>query len=107
MFWSPHINKITKARQKLGFLKVNIHSVLKETKTAAYPTLEYCSYVWDPYTHRDIGKIEKVQRQAARFVNNNYRKSPGGVTDILKDLKWDSLERRGKYSKLTLFNKMI
>lgn len=95
MFWSPHINKITKARQKLGFLKVNIHSAHKETKTAAYhtivrPTLEYCSYAWDPYTHRDIGKIVKVQRQTARFVNNNYSKSPGVVTDILKNLKWDS-----------------
>ncbi len=79
--WSPHVNKITsKASQTLGFLKRNLHSAKPDTKTAAYnslvrPTLEYSCSAWDPYTQKDIQKIENVQRRAARFVTNNYEKN--------------------------------
>ena len=30
----------------------------------------YLSSVWDPYTKRNIDKIEAIQRRAARFVLN-------------------------------------
>lgn len=111
--WTPHINKVTsKASQSLGFLKRNIHSAKKPTKVAAYqaivrPTLEYCSSVWDPYTQKDIDKLENVQKQAARFSTNNYRKTPGTVTNIMTELNWNTLEYRRKTSRLTLFYKMV
>jgi len=111
--WSPHVNKITaRAKQNLGFLKRNLHSARKDTKVAAYntivrPTLEYCASVWDPYTQKDIDKIESVQRQAARFATNNYSKLPGTVTGIMSDLQWNSLESRRQSSRLALFHKMI
>ena len=52
--WNTHINKITASASKtLGFVRHNLGSCTKETKTAAYvslvrPTLEYSSAVWDP-----------------------------------------------------------
>ena len=70
------------------------------------PTLEYCSSVWDPYTQKDIDKLENVQKQAARFSTNNYCKTPGTVTNIMTELKWNTLEYRRKTSRLTLFYKM-
>ena len=111
--WSPHINKIcSKASQSLGFLKRNIHSSKPCTKAAAYnsivrPTLEYCSSVWDPYHQKDIDKIENVQRQAARFVANNYSKTPGTVSNIIQDLKWNSLQSRRQQFRLILFYKIV
>lgn len=40
LYWTPHVNKVTgKAKQRLGFLKRNINSSRKETKTAAYNTI--------------------------------------------------------------------
>jgi hypothetical protein len=110
--WSAHTNKITsKASQTLGFLKRNLHSASKETKTAAYnaivrPTLEYSSAAWDPYLKKDIDKIETIQRRAARFVLNDYSKAPGSMTNILTALNWPSLESRRTNSRLVLFYKI-
>ena len=36
------------------------------------PHLEYASTCWNPYTKRNIDKLEAVQRRAARFVLNLY-----------------------------------
>ena len=33
-------------------------------------TLEYCSFVLDPYLQQDINAIEEVQRHAARIIIN-------------------------------------
>lgn len=71
------------------------------------PTLEYCSSVWDPYYQKDIDKLDNIQRQAARFVLNNYSKTPGTVTNILSNLNWTSLQLRRKYSRLVLYHKMV
>ena len=35
-------------------------------------SLEYSSAVWDPFRQKDIDKLEKIQRSAARFVTQNY-----------------------------------
>ena len=35
-------------------------------------TLEYISVIWYPYLQKDIDKLEKVQRQAARFISGDY-----------------------------------
>lgn len=51
----------------------------------------YSSFVWDPYTVSLSTKVDQIQRRAARFVYNDY--SPhSSVTEMLKDLGWDSLE---------------
>ena len=42
-----------------------------------------------------------VQRRAARFVSNNYKKSEGTVTDLLSKLNWQSLGERRKNARLT------
>ena len=40
--------------------------------------------VWDPFTQNEIDKIERLQRQAARFINNHYKSREENVK--LKDL---------------------
>ena len=49
---------------------------------------------------------EKVQRRAARFVKN-YKRRESGVTEIMRELKWESLERRGETSRLVIFYKSL
>ena len=109
-----NVNKISSkaSRSGLGFLKRNIHSSKMETKAAAYnsiswPSLEYCSSVWDPYHQKNIDKIENVHRHAARFVTNNYSKTPGTVTNIIKDLNWSTLQSRRQQARLVLFYKIV
>ena len=35
--------------------------------------LDYGGSIWDPYQVKDIEKLESVQRQAARFITNDYQ----------------------------------
>ena len=60
------------------------------------PILEYGSSVWDPHTGKLQEELEKVQNRAARFVTRNYVYETGSMTDILGQLKWESLKKRRK-----------
>ena len=79
-------------------------------KEAAYkglvrPVLEYGSSVWDPHTRGLQEELEKVQNRAARFVTGNYVFETGSMTGILGQLKWESLKKRRKDSRLILLYK--
>ena len=79
-------------------------------KEAAYkglvrPVLEYGSSVWDPHIHGLQEELEKVQNRAARFVTGNYVFETGSMTGILGQLKWESLKKRRKDSRLILLCK--
>ena len=81
-------------------------------KSTAYtslvrPVLEYASPAWDPTSSEGIVKLEKVQRQAARFVHGNYsERDPGCVTRMVSDLGWETLESRRKKDRLTTLYKI-
>ena len=79
--WEAHINNITsKANSTLGFLRRNHKACPPKLRETAYfslvrSSLEYSSAVWDPFRQKDIDKLEKMQRSAARFVTQNYRQT--------------------------------
>ena len=109
--WNTHISNVcTKANRTLGFLRRNLYSCPPDVKEAAYkglvrPVLEYGSSVWDPHTHGLQEELEKVQNRAARFVTGNYVFETGSMTVILSQLKWESLKKRRKDSRLILLYK--
>ena len=108
--WNIHINTITtKANQTLGLLRRHLRCCSPATKETAYkalvrPQLEYCSAVWDPKGDTEI--LEKVQRRAARFVKGDYRQQ-SSVTQMIKDLGWQSLQERRAISRLSLMYKIV
>ena len=110
--WSSHINKIcTKANRTLGFIRRNLKNCNQRFKETAYislvrSVLEYSSTVWDPYLEKDIKKIENIQRNAARFVKNDYSRH-SSVTSMMKDLNWTPLQDRRRENRLLLFFKII
>ena len=63
--------------------------------------MEYASTVWDPSTKKYTKAVENVQRQAARFVMNDYRRR-SSVGNMLESLEWKSLERRQADAKLMM-----
>ncbi|XP_072028333.1 uncharacterized protein [Amphiura filiformis] len=69
------------------------------------PIAEYASCVWDPHTHPNITKLESIQRQAARFVMNDYSRE-NSVSAMLDELNWDSLQHRRAVSKVTMMHRI-
>ena len=64
--------------------------------------------VWDPKSILLQDELEKVQKRPARFVTGNYVDSEtGSMTGILKQLKWESLKKRRKDSRLIMLYKSL
>jgi len=110
--FNTHIDAICfKANRTLGFLRRNLHGCTQDIKHLAYntlvrPTLEYCSTVWDPYTHRNIDRLERINTKAARFITNNYTYAPGITTRIKQQINMDFLHVRRQTHRLTLMYKI-
>ena len=104
MDWDNHINNVAnKANRTLGFLWRNLKissSAIKDRAHKAFvrSILEYASSVWDPYTQKNIDKLEAVQRRAARFMLNRYHNT-SSVHLMLDSLGWPSLEQCRKTSR--------
>ena len=109
--WYKHISSISsKVSRSLGLIKRNVWNCPRKVRETAYtsivrPKLEYAGTSWDPRYEKDISTLEKVQRKAARFSLQNFNKT-ASVTDMLSDLKWDTLEPRRKKNRLTLMYKL-
>ena len=58
-----------------------------------------------PHTDKNVQQLERVQRQAARFVSGDYRRTTS-VTGLLTQLSWDSLEIRRLLNQTTFFYKI-
>ena len=71
-------------------------------------SLEYSSVVWDPHLQKDIEKLKKIQRQAARSISGDYSsRDQGCVTRMLKDLAIPLLQDRRKANRLVFFCKVV
>ena len=70
--------------------------------------LDYGSIIWDPYLLSDIDKIERVQRQAARFITGDYKtREEGCVTKMLENLALRPLQERRSASRLIFLYKVV
>ena len=110
MKWDKHINNtVNKGNRIHGFLKRNIRPYSQDLKSKAYkvivgPTLEYASAsaILDPYTKKRINTLEMIQHRAARYVKNRYERY-ARVTEMLRELQWDSLEEKRRRQRLIKF----
>jgi len=68
------------------------------------PKLQYACSAWDSHHQKDKAALEIVQRKAARFVTGNCDRL-ASVTEMLQDLKWDTLETMSPANRLTLEHK--
>jgi len=105
--WNTHVDiTAKKATQSLNFIRRNFSccpSSIREQcyKTLVRPQLEYASSVWDNPVKRNATKIEAVQRSAARFTCQDYKRT-SSVTTMLQKLQWDSLEQRRARSRVLM-----
>ena len=111
--WSEQNKTVCKkANNVLGFLKRNTAGCPKRVKETCYntlvkPILNYGSSVWDPYQINQIQKLDKVQKNAARYITNNYSFNSGSTDTNFKELGWISLSEQRAKSKVTTLYKGI
>ena len=112
--WSSHITKITKtANSTVGFLRRNLKMCPTDCRKTAYISLvrsvvDNGSIIWDPYLTRGIEKLERVQRQAARFITGDYNsREEGSVTKMLETLELETLERSCSSCRLVFLFKVV
>ena len=67
--------------------------------------LEYSGSVWDLSGAGLQNELKKVQNRAARFVTGNYNFETRSMNGILEHLKWESLNKRRRDSRLILLYK--
>ena len=71
--------------------------------------MHMCSAVWNPVGDGNKGlgvKLESVQRKAARYVFNDWRKT-SSVSAMINNLGWTLLEEKRKISNLLMLHKII
>ena len=109
--WDSHVDAVTaKATRSLNFIRRNIrigNPTIKQHayKTLVRPILEYSQTVWDPHTACAAKRIEAVQRRAARFTCNRYRRT-SSVTQMMNTLEWQPLAERRRLARLVMFYKI-
>lgn len=110
--WGSHIKNVcASAFRKLGLIKRKLKISPPELKLLAYyslirPKLEYCSIVWDPFTKKDIARLEKVQRMAVRFVYGKYKRTDS-PTLLMQSNRIMTLETRRKIARLKFLHKLF
>jgi hypothetical protein len=101
---------MSKANQRLGFLRRNLKGSPYRLREMAYLSLvqcslEYCGSIWDLSDKQEVDMVEVVQRRAARWACGAY--GIISVTALLRDLRWLSLTDRRRNQRLCLFYKML
>ena len=64
-----------------------------------------CPGVWYPSSILLQEELEKVKKRAARFVSGNYIYETGSMAGILEQLKWESLKKGRRDSRIIMFYK--
>ena len=111
--WEKHINNVArKANNTLNFLRRNLRYCPRDVKSTAYfslvrSTMDYAASCWDPYLQKDKDKLEQINRRAARFVGNIPRSDrTTSVTSLMKDMQWNTLEKRRQNQRMCMMYKI-
>ena len=95
-----------KRRIKLSPCKCVTH--LSAYTSLVRSTLEYGAVIWDPFTQNEINEIERLQRQAASFITNDYHSwQTGSMTQTFKKCHPSTLQQRRKDIRLTFLFKIV
>ena len=109
--WNDQVDNVVKKSNKtLGFIRRNLWFCPRDVKSLAYttlvrPQLEYAVCAWDPHKITQINKLEGIQRKAARFCCGDYSRQ-SSVTQMLSNLKWNTLESRRQKNRLAMLYKI-
>ena len=69
--------------------------------------MEYEGITWETYAETNINRLEKIQRQAARFITGDYRsREEGSVSNMLAQIEVQELKERRTSQKFIFLYKV-
>ena len=111
--WDSHIqNLCKKISGKLAVLSrlrniLNKNVLSKLYLSCIQPCLDYAISVWGSCSQQNKNIITRLQHRAARIVTGNFDFVSARGSDILKSLRWQTLDQREKYFLSTLMYRCI
>ena len=69
------------------------------------PILEYVDVIWDNCSQYEKDELEKIQTEAARIATGATKLI--SLSNLYKDICWETLQQRRHDHKLILFYKMV
>ena len=108
--WEQRIDFIvSKARSKLFAIRrmMPLPKNVTETlyKSLVQPLLDYCDVAWSPGALKQVDKLERVQKLAARIVLG--APSTARSVELYKTLNWSTLDQRRRYHTATYVFKVL
>ena len=97
--WSLHFNMSGKGAKHWQIVQVQCSGLKLQVYPFVHRILEYT------WTKETIGKIEAIQRQAARFVANHYHNTYS-VQEMISNFEWPSLQHYRKVATLSMMYKI-
>ena len=101
--WGCHVNHIlSRAARQLCVLRRLRSSLSRAALCTFYklyirPSLEYASTAWSSLTARQIDRLERFQRKAAKTILRRPLFVPSDHDEILQTIGWPSLHSRRRY----------
>ena len=109
--WHQHINYIKdKAWTRINIMRRLKYKLDRKSLESIYisfirPLLEYGDTIWDNCTQYEKYELDKIQNEAARIATGATKLV--SLTNLYKEIGWESLSKRRSNHKLTLLYKMI
>ena len=105
-------DNIQKANSTMAFLRRNLNNYPEQCKKCLYITFAIYSglqcYNLGPILYSRHIKLERTQRQAARFITGDYKsREEGCVTKMIHDLGLEYLQERRSFNRLVFFYKVV
>ena len=64
--------------------------------------------MWDPHYQKDIDQLERIQKNAARFITGDYKSmTPGSMSKLLKKCNLPPLQEKRRHLHLTLYYRIV
>ena len=110
LLWKDHINEISaKVSKGLGIMRRIKTFVTQSVMQSIYnslilPYFDYCNMVWENTAKYNLQKVQKMQNRAARILTGSSYDVP--TTDLMRQLKWQTLEDRRDHKKALLMHKV-
>ena len=101
--WTDHVKQLCKNLSYKVFslrrLSNTLSTPLLNTlyKSTIQPCIDYACSVWGNCSSKTRELIHRIQRRAARIVSKKYGARDISVTELIKDLKWQTFETRRDY----------